>query len=617
MLGRIRFLPRHFTIRSKMIIAFIAVSLISVLMMSIISKNVYTDNAVQDFKRISDSAARQLHDQLNDYFLQIKYTTEGFIGDRLVQNWLNGSLPPMSAKMEKAVEEKIEEELTFYLLSSCRECFGIFLVTPDQRMISYTHLPVKLANTEQNHWIKEPFTDSTKVLAMHESHLLSNRDIPVLSLLLPVFSIENGALIGRIVIDIHFDEIAHMFSNSILGPAGTQFVVDADHTIVYHPRQEWIGRHIAETELAALDMDAAIDQQSLLQQWKGNQMLVGVSKMKQTGWKLVSMAPLSEMAPGIEAANQATLYVTLFVIMLILIVVPIMSNRFVRPIHRLVRVLGKVEKGDMQARVTVQRGRDEMQILNYRFNRMLDQLDHLVHTVSEMKVKEVEQLLRQKEAQIQSLQHQINPHFLYNTLDIIKSIAYLGKNEIVVDMTHHLADFYRYTSKSKQMEVLLRDELNHLKTYLAIIHTRFPTGFHSEIIVNERYLNGYAVKLTLQPIVENAVKYAVEPAGGIGTIRINAYEVQNDLVLEISDNGKGIPADKLKELEQKLDEMNQHRSGQYIQDRSLGIANVHARIRLKFGPPYGVQIASFPDRGTVVSLRIPYTKGQDETEKDA
>jgi two-component system sensor histidine kinase YesM len=217
--------------------------------------------------------------------------------------------------------------------------------------------------------------------------------------------------------------------------------------------------------------------------------------------------------------------------------------------------------------------------------------------------------VRQKDAMIKALQGQINPHFLYNTLDIIRSIAYLEEVPRIEKIAGNLAAFFRYTARLEQLEVTLREEIDHLRKYLEIIDIRFKQNFQSQVYVNEKFMDVRLVKLSLQPIVENAVKYAVEPMNGNAAILISAFDEGDDLILEVADNGPGIPLDKLKDLRRSLAQVGeQQAAGHYAARDSLGLANVHARLVLHYGDRYGVSIESFPARGTIVSIRIPDRK---------
>jgi two-component system sensor histidine kinase YesM len=153
-------------------------------------------------------------------------------------------------------------------------------------------------------------------------------------------------------------------------------------------------------------------------------------------------------------------------------------------------------------------------------------------------------------------------------------------------------------------EVPLRDELQNLQHYLEIVHIRFAPKFQSQISVEEAYMDCRIGKLSIQPIVENSVKYAVEPRGGNAIIAIRAFEERGDLVIEVADNGNGFSADVLQRLSDSFQAVEEQ-TGRAAMEESVGIINVHARMVLNYGSPYGVTIRSVQGEGSVVALRFP------------
>jgi two-component system sensor histidine kinase YesM len=297
-----------------------------------------------------------------------------------------------------------------------------------------------------------------------------------------------------------------------------------------------------------------------------------------------------------------------FLILLIMISVPFAANRITRPMIELKRAMEKLQTGDLTVRAPVTPGSDEIQLLSLSFNRMAGRLSELVNTVYKMELKEVQTQLLQKETTIQALQNQINPHLLYNTLDIIKSIAYLEGVPKIEKMAENLASLYRFTAKLDQSEISLAEELDQLKRYLEIIHVRFARHFQSNVYVDDKYKHARIIKLSIQPIVENAVKYAVEPRNGKAAVMVSAYPEGNDLIIEIADNGSGIDSMILQNLKERLMMITKQPNHGVKASESLGLTNVHSRLVLYYGQNYGVDIHSFPNQGTVISVRIPFIR---------
>lgn len=420
--------------------------------------------------------------------------------------------------------------------------------------------------------------------------------------MIPVFKIESLEVIGQLVIDFSTAEIQAAL-DTVNKNNSEFFILAPDDTIVYHSTTDLLGIPRSQTGLSKLKLDG--QHTTTIQTWRDKKMLVSVSPSEMIGWNFVTLVTYASMAGGLNAARNATLFSFAIISVSILILVPILSGRLVRPIVILKKLMSHVANGDTSVRAEINGSRDEFQDLSLSFNRMVGKLKELMETVFHLRLKEMQFALKQKEAVVRALQNQINPHLLYNSLDLIKSIAYMEGNERIEKLSRNLAGIYRYNAKFSDEEVTLQDELNHLTKYLEIVKIRFPIQFQSKIYVNERFVHCSCVKLILQPIAENAVKFAVEPKGGDSVIIISAYEQSGDLIIEIADNGPGIPAWWLQQLHEQLAAISENCMMETIQNESLGIANVHARLVLKYGESYGLRLNSFEARGTVVSIRIP------------
>jgi two-component system sensor histidine kinase YesM len=584
-------------IRAKMAIAFLSVSIMSVLLLSASSHHYYSKAVKKDFFNISYEATNRLNYFLEYYFTEFKRSSSSLIQSSSVQGWLT------SRQHTNEDIDIVQKELQHYVALNFPEIQDMFLVSTDRSAISMRQNFSGNQDFSSEPWFGMPLQSGRVVLPTHVSKQPGYMGDRVLSVILPIFGIDSQQLIGNLVINISLTEIRQAFSRSRLGETGEFFILSDDGTVVYHANSEWNGLAITETSLKSLKLSS--QQEATIQKFQGKDYLLAETTSSLTNWKIVSMVPFSEMAGELRSATVSMLIVLGIISLFILLTVPLLAARFVRPILILKNLMRRVAGGDLTVRSTTTPGQDEFQQLNHSFNIMVGRLEGLFHTNVTLQLKEVKAQLRQKEAHIKALQNQINPHLLYNTLGIIQSMAYLEGMPIIEQMARDLADVYRYTARFSDLETTLDQEIVHLKKYLDIIHIRFPNGFQSHVYVNEKFMACPVIKLILQPILENAVKYAIEPMEGKGAIIVSAYDDKDVLVIEIADNGPGIEPDKLRELNEVLNSMSEHEVPLFQEGESLGITNVHARLVLKYGSAYGVQISSFPGRGTVVSLRVP------------
>lgn len=585
------------SIKMKMVLAFLTVSVFSVVMLGGFSNYIYSDAVEKEFYSISKEATVRLNYHLDYYFRQLQQSTHSLISSERIQKWLTNS------NYTNEDIKNVEKELRNYLALNYSETQGIFLISRSNPVVSMAQSFAKLDRLTNEPWYKMPLSGNLEILPTHIAKYEIANGRPVVSVFLPIFDKNTLDLIGRLVVDVSLQEIDRSFQSSKLGSSGTFFIVSEQNSIVYHPNEEWDGLLMAQTALASLKIPD--ETSAAMQRYQGRDYLIASSRSDVTGWRIVSIVPFDEVAVGLSAARISMLVMLLLITMLVLIVVPLVTNRFIKPILTLQSLMGQVGKGDLTVQTESISGKDEIQQLFHSFNHMVRRLDQLIATNTGLQLKEMKAQLMQKEAFIKALQNQINPHLLYNTLGIIKSMAYLEKVPVIERMARNLADVYRYTTKFTEMEVKLEEEFGHLLKYLEIIHTRFPKHFQSKCYFNEKFLQHRVVKFILQPIVENAVKYAIEPRGGEGAVIVSAYDEGSDLIIEVADNGPGIEEEVLLRINEQLVQISSNVDDNYGQGDSLGISNVHARIVLKYGNKYGVTLTSFAGRGTVVSLRLP------------
>jgi two-component system sensor histidine kinase YesM len=594
---KINTLLNRLPIRAKMAIAFLGVSILSVLLLTISSHYYYSQAVKKDFFNISTESTNRLNYFLEYYFTEFKRSSSSLIQSDTIQGWLT------SRQHTNGDIDNVQKELQHYVALNFPEILDMFIVSADHTVISMRQNISGNEDYSSEPWYGLPLQEERLVLPTHVSNMMGYKGGRVLSIVLPVFSTDSTQLIGDLVINISLTEIHQAFSRSRLGKTGEFFILSDNGTIVYHANREWNGLAVNQTDLQSLKLTSL--HEATIQSYHGQDYLLAETTSSLTHWTILSMVPFDEMAGELRSATVSMLTVLGLTSLFIIWMVPFLAARFVEPILTLRNLMHRVAGGDLTVRSVTSPGEDEFQQLNRSFNIMVGRLEELFHSNMSMKLKEVQSQLRQKEAQIKALQNQINPHLLYNSLSIIQSMAYMEDMPVIEKIAGNLADVYRYTARFRGVETTLEQEIVHLKKYLEIIHIRFPSGFQSHVYVNEKFLSCPVVKLILQPILENAVKYAIEPKEGQGAIIVSAYDDKEVLVIEIADNGPGIEPEKLREMNKTLRKISRHEAPLDQEGESLGIVNVHTRLVLKYGSEYGVSIHSFPGRGTVLSLRIP------------
>ena len=261
------------------------------------------------------------------------------------------------------------------------------------------------------------------------------------------------------------------------------------------------------------------------------------------------------------------------------------------PIRRLTQVTDQVARGDLTVRSDVTGG-VEAQVLSDSLNTMIDKINELLEQVK------TEQI-RLRKAEFELLQSQINPHFLYNTLDAIVWLAEAGEQKKVVKMVGSLSDFFRISLNQGQDILEVKEELQHVRSYLEIQQMRYQDILQYEICVPEELNHCQIPKITLQPLVENALYHGIKNKRGKGMIRIEGELEGEDCILRITDNGKGMTPERLEQVREGIRDRKARETDIY------GLYNVNERIRLKFGENYGITITSTYGEGTCVTVRLP------------
>lgn len=261
-------------------------------------------------------------------------------------------------------------------------------------------------------------------------------------------------------------------------------------------------------------------------------------------------------------------------------------------VKQLVETMKQVENGNLEVRVPIGAEEDDLTVIAESFNQTVEKLNEYLETVYFSR-------LNQKEAELAHLQAQINPHFLYNTLEGIRMKALAEGGMMTSKMIVLLSRYFRLSLRTTEW-VGVQEELMHVEKYLELFKMRFPDQLKTQMICDPEAKDLYMIPFVLQPLIENFLVHGFNRTSYYNELKVQVMK-KDDLMIEIIDNGSGIGEEKLKEIQDGLEVKN-------LRDESIGLYNVHHRIKLKFGGHYGISIFSIPDEKTVITLRIPVVK---------
>ena len=311
-----------------------------------------------------------------------------------------------------------------------------------------------------------------------------------------------------------------------------------------------------------------------------------------TGWKIVSVTPLSELSMNVSQFRLFMLMIGIATIALIVFGNIIIAYIVTDPVRRLEESLNALEEGIADEEVIYIGGSQEIEHLGRTIKSMVAQMRRLTdEMVREQKEK--------RKSELDALQSQINPHFLYNTLDSVVWMIESERYKAAISMVTSLAQLFRISLSKGSNIILIRDEITHARNYVSIQQVRFKNKFNATIDVDPAIEDYVTIKLIVQPLIENAIYYGVQHMDdGDGEIHIKGYEKDGDIFIEVSDNGMGIPKEELATL---LSDKTRSRG----RGSGIGLWNVNQRISLYFKGEYGLKIDSELDEGTTVTIHLP------------
>lgn len=539
------------------------------------------------------TANRNITEDYNKKIIdQVNYNLDSYIRN-LMQ--VSNSMYYSVIKNTDLSEKNIDEAMNLLYEANREHIVSIAVFNENGELIAATPISkLKKTATPQN---EDWFINATKQIenlhfsTAHVQNLLEDIDYKykwVVSLSRAVELTNNGEISsGVLLVDMNFSGIEQICKNVSLGETGYIYLVDRNGELIYHPRQQLIYSNLVKENNFKV---AEYEDGNYIDELDGDKRLITVKTLGYTGWKIIGVTPINETFAN---STQITLFI-LFVIFLAIILL-VFANMFIsakiaNPIKALENSVKELENGSQNVDIAIG-GSHEIQHLGKTIKSMVKQMHKLMGDI----VYEQE-LKRQRE--LDALQAQINPHFLYNTLD---SIVWMVENERyneAIIMVTSLAGFFRIGLNKGKNIITIKDELKHAENYITIQHMRFKDKFTFKINADENVLNFATIKLIIQPLIENAVYHGMEFMDGDGEIIVNAYKKDNELYIDVIDNGMGIPPEI-------VDKLLTHESRSKGKGSGVGLKNVQERIQLYFGKEYGLSILSEPDEGTLIRIHLP------------
>ena len=397
----------------------------------------------------------------------------------------------------------------------------------------------------------------------------------------------SGEKEGVFFIDLNYSAISGLCDQSTVGTKGYAFILDAKGNIVYHPQQQQLYNEL-QTENISLIMDT--DEDTVLTGTGNDGKLYSISRSEKTGWTVVDCTNVKELLSKSRQAQSVYVLTAIILVIVALLFSRFMARSITLPIQKLRDSMKKVQEGDFSVSDVVVDSKNEIGSLTKSF----DVMTHRIHELMEQNVHEQEE---KRKSELKALQSQINPHFLYNTLDSIIWMAEGKKNEEVVLMTASLARLLRQSISNEDEVVPIANEVEYARGYLTIQKMRYKDKLEFQIEVDSSILYIPLIKLVLQPIIENAIYHGLKYKESKGLLIVKGFMKDGNAVLQVIDDGVGMDEETLAHIYDKH-KVNYHSNG-------VGVYNVQKRLKLYYGEDYGITYTSELGKGTTATITIP------------
>lgn len=488
------------------------------------------------------------------------------------------SNPSLDPEQKKMAEEKIGSFLQM-LVHIRNDIVSIFILNGQGDWINSDPSQTKKENVDLNlmDWYsKAKQAHGQSVVTSSHVNTLYNNPRWVVSMSRELYGDSKGVLL----IDLNYNTIQQICQKVHLGKDGYIFIVDSQGQIVYHPKQALIYNKLAQEKI---DEVMKAKSQSFVLEENGEKKLYTITQSNVTGWRIVSATTLSEIILDGKESRNFIFIVMMVGIYLAIFIAFIISKKISKPIKILELSMKEVEKGNFDNSLPTISANNEIGRLSKTFKIMTIRVKELMEQiVNEQKVI--------RKSEMKALQSQINPHFLYNTLDSIIWMVEGGENQEVIEMTSSLAKLFRISLNKGEEVISLAYEIEHVKHYLTIQKIRYKNKFDFIIDVEEEIYSYHTIKLILQPLVENAIYHGIKNLPGKGLIKILGWKESDRIVLQVFDNGIGMSKPN----------MDGEKKGS-----GIGLKNVCERLRIYYGELYGLSIESGNGEGTMITITIP------------
>lgn len=573
------------TIKRKIFFYICTLTMLSLAIMSFAVYHLFYDtlgrNEIAHTIQSSDKTKQNI-----EFVLKLIDNTGSLLGSNrdLLEQFKNGSEPSGSSISEN--QNKIEIMLQ-NIISVQEYIHGIYIIGSNGNFFtSDSGINEKALKERYGNLLNEVDSPGKYFVGSHQVNNNTVSNSYVISYARPLYDISSQKKLGIIIIDINYDYLKEQFTISSIQNSEKVLVVSSKGEDIFTYPYTTILDDIITENPQLLTLDKA----ELRRDVFGEDSIIISNTIDYSDWKIIKVISTKSIYKDTNSVKTLTITVSIIFMVLSLSVSILLSITLTRPILELNSKIRLVEKGDLSVNVQV-KGNDELSELSRSFNNMVIKLRDLISKV-------VEEQRMKSDMEFQILQAQINPHFLYNTLDSIKWLAVIQNVNNISEMTTALINLLKYNISKTNPAVTLYEEIESVVNYVKIQKFRYGDIFEVNYDISEEASKCKLLRLILQPIVENAIFHGFENIEDKGIINITAeVDANKKLIIQVSDNGVGMDTESLNNI------FNSQNSRKKFS--AIGVKNIQDRIKLYFGEDYGIYFSSVLGKGTTVTVELP------------
>ncbi len=589
----------------KSVVVLILIGIIPLLVMGIAIYNAYAEsikeNLLSNMYRTTMSVGRGIQNIYADMIDNTKY---------LYEYRITG----YDYFYELMEDDSIQEKRRMVMMSGILESIlyrnpyidHVFFIAADGRQYSVVRSSeAELASEAAARWNRRYYNRELKEPQLIPTHLTEyyyypqRLDFTIARNIRNTKTIQSAdeEVLGTLYIDVNIKALSDVVNETELRGGSEMYIVDRKEKVyVYHQDSGKINQQLGELEAYIPEMDQ--EYQYIL----ADGMYYIYNDIEGTDWMVIHKIPRYNLENSYQEIRSNTILIICISVILLLFLYYFYSKKTNKPILQLKTAMEKVQNGELDTRVEVY-SNDEIGFLAKGMNQMTKNLQEHIKRVY---IAEI----RQREAEIKTLKTQIQPHYLYNTLDVIRMTAVMNDDYQTAGLLDGLSGQLKYLIGGAREIVTLRDEIENVENYFKIVRVRYENRFGLDINVNEDFLDLRVPQLILQPVVENSVKYGLRPKEESGIIAINVQVEGERLLISVMDNGLGMSQQKLREVQELLENKETVKHAR-SKKASIGLKNAHDRIKLILGEEYGMEIISYEGMGTIVKFSLPVMREKD------